>query len=48
MKKTNIDLCDKSWNPVTGCNQISPGCANCYALEVTNRKPKNMSIFVYT
>ena len=21
----------KSWNPVTGCTKISPGCKNCYA-----------------
>ncbi len=22
---------EKSWNPVTGCDKISSGCANCYA-----------------
>ena len=27
----------KSWNPVTGCTQISPGCANCYALTFAER-----------
>ncbi len=21
----------ETWNPVTGCTKISPGCANCYA-----------------
>ncbi len=21
----------ETWNPVTGCTQISPGCENCYA-----------------
>ena len=21
----------ETWNPVTGCVKISPGCANCYA-----------------
>lgn len=23
----------KSWNPVTGCSKISPGCRNCYACQ---------------
>lgn len=27
-------------NFVTGCNKISPGCKNCYALTVTERWPK--------
>lgn len=33
MKKTAIEWCDHSWNPVTGCPgpKISAGCANCYA-----------------
>jgi protein gp37 len=25
------------WNPVTGCNRVSPGCANCYALDLAAR-----------
>lgn len=37
MASTNIDWCDKVWNPVTGCTKISPGCDNCYALEITKR-----------
>jgi protein gp37 len=28
---TKIEWTDVSWNPVTGCTKISPGCANCYA-----------------
>lgn len=27
---SNIEWTDKTWNPVTGCTKISPGCANCY------------------
>lgn len=27
----------ETWNPVTGCTQISPGCKNCYALRIANR-----------
>jgi protein gp37 len=29
--KTAIEWADASWNPVTGCTKISPGCDNCYA-----------------
>jgi protein gp37 len=29
-----IEWTDEVWNPVTGCDRVSPGCANCYALEL--------------
>ena len=28
--KSAIEWTDASWNPVTGCTKVSPGCANCY------------------
>jgi protein gp37 len=28
---TGIEWTDATWNPVTGCTKISPGCKNCYA-----------------
>jgi hypothetical protein len=28
---TSIEWTDASWNPVTGCTKISPGCKHCYA-----------------
>ncbi|MYB27247.1 MAG: phage Gp37/Gp68 family protein [Candidatus Dadabacteria bacterium] len=28
---------DESWNPVTGCDKISPACDNCYALGIAKR-----------
>lgn len=31
MSKSNIEWTDKTWNPVTGCTKVSPGCVNCYA-----------------
>jgi len=37
MGKSKIEWCDRTWNPVTGCTQISPGCANCYAKRMTER-----------
>ena len=28
---TGIEWTDATWNPVTGCTRVSPGCKNCYA-----------------
>ena len=28
---STIEWTDATWNPVTGCDKISPGCKNCYA-----------------
>lgn len=28
---STIEWTNATWNPVTGCTKISPGCANCYA-----------------
>ncbi len=32
-----IEWTDATWNPVTGCTKISPGCRNCYAERLANR-----------
>src|SRR5438034_9068884 len=29
--RTAIEWTEATWNPVTGCSKISPGCAHCYA-----------------
>ena len=29
--KSTIEWTDSTWNPVTGCSKISPGCKHCYA-----------------
>ena len=34
---SNIEWTDQSWNVVTGCDRISPGCDNCYALTMAKR-----------
>jgi len=34
---TNIEWCDASWSPITGCTPISEGCANCYAKRMATR-----------
>jgi protein gp37 len=37
MNKTKIEWADATWNPITGCTKISPGCANCYAEKMSKR-----------
>ena len=32
-----IEWTDATWNPMTGCTQVSPGCDNCYALTFAER-----------
>ena len=34
---SKIEWTDFSWNPVTGCTKISPGCKNCYAERMAKR-----------
>ena len=36
-ENTGIEWTDATWNPVTGCNKVSPGCKNCYAERMANR-----------
>lgn len=37
MAQSKIEWTDSSWNPVTGCTKISPGCAHCYAERLAKR-----------
>lgn len=37
MAETAIEWATHVWNPTTGCDQISPGCDNCYALALAGR-----------
>lgn len=34
---THIEWTDATWNPVTGCTKISPGCKHCYAERLSKR-----------
>ena len=34
---SEIEWTDATWNPVTGCTKISPGCDNCYAHRFAER-----------
>ena len=37
MGETKIQWTNKTWNPITGCTKVSPGCDNCYAEAITKR-----------
>ena len=34
---TAIEWTDATWNPVTGCTKVGPGCAHCYAERFAER-----------
>lgn len=34
---TGIEWTEVTWNPTTGCDKITPGCDNCYALTLSKR-----------
>ena len=35
--RSKIEWTDRTWNPVRGCTEISPGCKNCYAKTFAER-----------
>ena len=36
-QSSSIEWTEATWNPVTGCTKISPGCKNCYAERMAKR-----------
>ena len=34
---STIEWTEATWNPITGCDRVSPGCAHCYALDLAAR-----------
>lgn len=35
--RSGIEWTEATWNPTTGCDRVSPGCDNCYALVLAKR-----------
>ena len=35
--RSSIEWTEATWNPSTGCDRISAGCDNCYALTLAKR-----------
>jgi len=51
--KSAIEWTDATWNPVTGCTKVSPGCKNCYAERLATRlhamgNPRYRNVFDLT
>ena len=38
---SKIEWTDATWNPVTGCSVVSPGCTNCYAMRLAGTRLKH-------
>lgn len=36
-QKSSIEWTESTWNPLTGCTKISPGCKHCYAERMARR-----------
>ena len=34
---SHIEWTESTWNPVTGCTKVSPGCKHCYAERMAKR-----------
>ncbi len=34
---TKISWADSTWNPVTGCTKVSPGCLHCFTSDMAER-----------
>jgi protein gp37 len=34
---SDIEWTDATWNPLSGCVMVSPGCTNCYAMRMATR-----------
>ena len=34
---SHIEWTEATWNPITGCDKVSPGCAHCYAERMAKR-----------
>jgi protein gp37 len=45
-QNSTIEWTEATWNPVTGCSKISPGCKNCYAERMAHRL-KAMGVHAY-
>ncbi len=38
---STIEWTDATWNPITGCAVVSPGCTNCYAMKLAGTRLKH-------
>lgn len=43
--KSNIEWTDSTWNPITGCTKVGPGCDHCYAEHIAEHRLKGTKAF---
>ena len=36
--RSKIEWTDATWNPITGCQIVSPGCTHCYAMRLAGTR----------
>jgi len=46
MLNSKIEWTDATWNPITGCSKVSPGCHHCYAERMAKRL-QAMGVYAY-
>lgn len=39
---SSIEWTDATWNPITGCSIVSPGCTNCYAMRLAGTRLRHI------
>ena len=39
---SSIEWTDATWQPITGCSVVSPGCTNCYAMGLAGTRLRNL------
>lgn len=42
---TQIEWSDATWNPITGCDKVGPGCDHCYAEVIAEQRLKGTKAF---
>lgn len=47
MNSTGISWTDLTWNPVSGCSKVSPGCQNCYAEAWSKRWHRSFDVILH-
>jgi protein gp37 len=43
-ERTGIEWTDATWNPVTGCTEVSSGCDHCYAATIARRRLRDVYV----
>ncbi|AYO85377.1 phage Gp37/Gp68 family protein [Methylobacterium brachiatum] len=41
-ESSTIEWTDATWQPITGCAIVSPGCTNCYAMKLAGTRLRNL------